>query len=65
MINSKKKRPGGNMTERLYLNNPYLRQIDARIVEKVYKNNKYYIKTDKTIFFIQILLVDSLEIREL
>ncbi len=38
------------MTERLYLNNPYLRQIDARIVEKVYKNNKYYIKTDKTIF---------------
>ena len=39
------------MTERLYLNNPYLRQIDARIVEKVYKNNKYYIKTDKTIFY--------------
>ena len=39
------------MTERLYLNNPYLRQIDARIVEKIYKNNKYYIKTDKTIFY--------------
>lgn len=39
------------MTERVYLNNPYLRQIDARIVEKVYKNNRYYIKTDKTIFY--------------
>ena len=39
------------MTERLYLNNPYLRQIDARIVEKIYRNNKYYIKTDKTIFY--------------
>lgn len=39
------------MTERLYLNNPYLKQVDARIVEKVYKNNKYYIKTDKTIFY--------------
>lgn len=39
------------MTERVYLNNPYLRQLDARIVEKIYKNDKYYIKTDRTIFY--------------
>lgn len=39
------------MTERLYLNNPYLKQTEARIVEKIYRNNKYYIKTDKTVFY--------------
>ena len=39
------------MTERVYLNNPYLRRLDARIVEKIYKNDKYYIKTDRTIFY--------------
>lgn len=39
------------MTERVYLNNPYLRQLNARIVEKTYKSNRYYIKTDRTIFY--------------
>ncbi len=39
------------MTEKIYLENPYLRQIDARIVEKKYLNNKYYIKTNRTIFY--------------
>ncbi|MCF6460623.1 alanyl-tRNA editing protein [Clostridium sp. Cult3] len=39
------------MTEKVYLENPYLRQIDARIVDKKYVNNKYYIKTNKTIFY--------------
>lgn len=39
------------MTEKIYLENPYLRQIDARIVEKKYMDNKYYIKTNKTIFY--------------
>ena len=39
------------MTEKVYLENPYLRQIEARIIEKKYKNNKYYIKTNKTIFY--------------
>lgn len=39
------------MTEKVYLENPYLRQIDARIIEKEYLNDKYYIKTDKTIFY--------------
>jgi alanyl-tRNA synthetase len=41
----------GNMTEKIYLINPYLRQVDARIVEKKYMNNRYYIKTNKTIFY--------------
>lgn len=39
------------MTEKLYLINPYLREIDARIVEKVYKDEKYYIKLNRTIFY--------------
>lgn len=39
------------MTEKIYLENPYLRQIHGRIVEKKYMNNKYYIKTNKTIFY--------------
>ena len=39
------------MTEKLYLNNPYLREIDARIVEKIYKDGKYYIKLNRTIFY--------------
>lgn len=40
-----------SMTEKLYLNNPYLREIDARIVEKIYKDGKYYIKLNRTIFY--------------
>lgn len=39
------------MTEKIYLENPYLRQIDARIIEKKYLNNKYYVKTNRTIFY--------------
>lgn len=39
------------MTEKVYLENPYLRQLDCRIVDKKYMNNKYYIKTNKTIFY--------------
>lgn len=39
------------MTEKVYLENPYLRQLDARITEKEYINDKYYIKMDKTIFY--------------
>ncbi|MCF6465596.1 alanyl-tRNA editing protein [Clostridium sp. Cult2] len=39
------------MTEKIYLENPYLRQVEARIIEKKYMNNKYYIKTNKTIFY--------------
>lgn len=39
------------MTQKLYLDNPYLREIDARIVDKIYKDGKYYIKLNRTIFY--------------
>ncbi|WP_353096102.1 DHHA1 domain-containing protein [Tissierella praeacuta] len=39
------------MTHRLYLDNPYLREIDSRIVDKIYKDGKYYIKLNRTIFY--------------
>ena len=39
------------MTYKLYLDNPYLREIDARIVDKTYKDGKYYIKLNRTIFY--------------
>ena len=39
------------MTERIYLDNPYLRQMDARIIRKDYNNEKYFIVLDKTIFY--------------
>lgn len=39
------------MTEKIFLENPYIRQINGRIVHKKYMNNKYYIKTNKTIFY--------------
>ncbi|WP_313756342.1 DHHA1 domain-containing protein [Tissierella sp.] len=39
------------MTNRLYLDNPYLREIDSRIVDKIYKDGKYYIKLNRTIFY--------------
>ena len=39
------------MTNKLYLDNPYLREIDSRIVDKTYKDGKYYIKLSRTIFY--------------
>lgn len=39
------------MTEKIFLDNPYIRQIDTNIVHKEYSNNKYHIKTKKTIFY--------------
>ncbi len=39
------------MNRRIYLNNPYLREIDARITSKVYENGKYYLKLNRTIFY--------------
>lgn len=39
------------MNYKLYLENPYLRQINARIVDKFYENDLYYLKLDKTIFY--------------
>ncbi|MDR7857095.1 DHHA1 domain-containing protein [Tissierella sp.] len=39
------------MTNKLYLDNPYVREIDSRIVDKTYKDGKYYIKLNRTIFY--------------
>ncbi|MBU5294031.1 alanyl-tRNA editing protein [Anaerosalibacter bizertensis] len=39
------------MTEHIYLENPYLREISARIVDKKYMNNKFYLKLNRTIFY--------------
>lgn len=39
------------MTNKLYMENPYLREIDAKIIEKKYRDRKYYIKLDRTIFY--------------
>ncbi len=39
------------MTNKFYLDNPYIREIQGRIVDKVYKNGQYYIKLDRTIFY--------------
>lgn len=39
------------MTNKLYMENPYLRNIDAKITEKKYRDKKYYIKLDRTIFY--------------
>lgn len=38
------------MTEKIYLHNPYIKEIKTRITEKYYKNDKYFIETEKTIF---------------
>ena len=39
------------MTDKIYLQNPYLREISARIVDKKYMDNKFYIKLNRTIFY--------------
>lgn len=39
------------MTERIYILNPYIRDFEANVKEKRYKDDKYYIKLDKTIFY--------------
>ena len=39
------------MNYKLYLENPYLRQVDARIIDKKFENGLYYLKLDRTIFY--------------
>lgn len=39
------------MTNKLYLENPYLKEIDARIMDKIYIEGKYYITLNQTIFY--------------
>ena len=39
------------MTNKLYLENPYLKEIDSRIIDKIYIDGKYYITLNRTIFY--------------
>lgn len=39
------------MTLKTYLNNSYLKEINAKILEKSFKDDKYYFKLDRTIFY--------------
>ncbi len=39
------------MTIKFYMENPYLKELEANVIEKRYANNKYYIKLDRTIFY--------------
>lgn len=39
------------MNYKLYLENPYLRQVNARIIDKKYEDDLYYLKLDRTIFY--------------
>ena len=50
-LNQYTERLGVIMTNKLFMVNPYLRDIDAKITEKKYRDKKYYIKLDRTIFY--------------
>ncbi len=39
------------MTDKIFLKNPYLSEIDGRIIDKKYINDKYYITLNRTIFY--------------
>ncbi len=39
------------MTEKIYLHNPYLKELNTKIVKKEYSNNKFYLTLNRTIFF--------------
>ncbi len=39
------------MTEKVYLENPYLRELTAKIVKKEYSNSKFYITLNRTIIY--------------
>ena len=39
------------LTEKLYINNPYLKETHAIVVDKSFKDETFLIKLDRTIFF--------------
>lgn len=39
------------MTEKFFLENPYIREVEGRIIDKTYKDGKYFIKLNRTIFY--------------
>ena len=40
-----------NLTTKFYMENSYIRELEAEITEKKFHNNKYYIKLNRTIFY--------------
>ncbi|MBS4534661.1 alanyl-tRNA editing protein [Clostridium sp. D2Q-14] len=43
------------MTEKIYLKNPYLMELKAKIIDNQFKDNKFHIKLDRTIFYPHML----------
>lgn len=39
------------MTRKIYLENPYLKEVHATVTKKEYSNNRFYISLDRTIFY--------------
>lgn len=39
------------LTRKIYIENPYLKETNASIVDKLFKDDKFLIKLDRTIFF--------------
>ncbi|WIV10655.1 DHHA1 domain-containing protein [Proteiniborus sp. MB09-C3] len=39
------------MTEKIYLENPYLKELTAKIIKKEYSNSKFYITLNRTIIY--------------
>ncbi|MGO1469828.1 MAG: alanyl-tRNA editing protein [Tissierella sp.] len=39
------------MTKKLYINNPYLKETHARVIDKSFENDNFHIKLDRTIFY--------------
>lgn len=39
------------MTEKIYLENPYLRELTAKVIKKEYSNSKFYVTLNRTIAY--------------
>lgn len=39
------------MTNKIYLKNPYLMELKAKVIDNKFKDNKFHIKLDRTIFY--------------
>lgn len=39
------------MTKKLYIDNPYLKETNAKVIDKIFKNDNFYLTLDRTIFY--------------
>lgn len=44
-------RKDDTMTEKIYLENPYLKELSAKVIKKEYSNSKFYITLNRTIVY--------------